>query len=138
TLVVALLAHDQARQPAFAVGVARVGAISAFESVPVMLLFEHGRRGHPVERLDVWTAAIGPDHERAVALAHQQQDGLWQGCRGTADVGDLTASDDQTHRRTVSAAADLLLLVVRVQVDRLAELAHALAERTRDLREALG
>ena len=63
------------------------------------LLFEHRRRGHPVQRPDIRAATVGPDHERAVGLEHQQADGLRQDGGGAADVGDLTAGDDQAHDR---------------------------------------
>ena len=90
TLVGALLAHKETHQRA----------------AVVALLSEHRGRRHPVERLDVGRAAVGPHHERAIPLAHQQTHGLRQHGGGAADIGDLTASDDQTHRRTVSAEPD--------------------------------
>src|SRR3954447_5088184 len=36
------------------------------------LLLDHRRRRHPVQRLDLMATAVGPHHERAVALDHQQ------------------------------------------------------------------
>src|SRR5580698_3341682 len=71
-LVVALLAHDETGQ--------RTVARTA-------LLFEHGWRRHPVERFDVRAATVGPDHERAVGLQHQQTYRLRQNGVGATYVG---------------------------------------------------
>ncbi len=60
-------------------------------SAPPVLLLDDRRRGHPVQRLDVRAAAVGPDHERAVGLEHQQPHGLGQNRGETADVGDLSS-----------------------------------------------
>jgi hypothetical protein len=48
----------------------------------------------------------------------------------------VRATIKRTRRR--SGTADLLVVVVSLEVDRLTELAHALAERARDLGQALG
>ena len=49
-LLLAALAHEQTLEP----------------TVLAVLLLDHGRRDHPVQRLDVGAAAVGPHHERAV------------------------------------------------------------------------
>ena len=69
------------------------------------LVLDHGRRGHPVLRLEA--ACVCVDEERAVRLQHQQPHRLGQDGVETAGVGDLTAGDDQAHPGTVSCKEDM-------------------------------
>ena len=43
-----------------------------------VVLLDHGRRRHPVQRLDLVAVTVGPDHDRAVGLEHQQAGRLGQ------------------------------------------------------------
>ncbi len=72
------------------------------QAAVLVVLLDHRRGRHPVERFHARATAVGPHHEGAVGLDHQQPHGLRQHRAQPAGVGHLAARDDQAHRATVS------------------------------------